>query len=95
MKRGDKVVCINDKVPLAGGAIVKDANLTEGEVYVVRWYGKEVHYTLGTYYGVKLEGIDSKFGDAWATPDCAYDANRFRPVVEPKIETKIKVEEPV
>lgn len=93
MKPGDKVICIDDKVPLAGGAVVKDANLTEGEVYVVRWYGIETHYTLGTYYGVKLEGIDSKFGDVWATPDCAYNASRFRPLVEPKTQRELEVAE--
>lgn len=93
MKPGDKVVCIDDKVPLAGGAVVKDGNLTEGEIYEVRWYGKETHYTLGTYYGVKLVGVDSKFGDAWATPDCAYDARRFRPVVSPKNEKVLEVSE--
>lgn len=79
---GCEVVCIDDKVPLAGGATVKDANIAEGQVYTVRWVGMAHLYTLGDYLGVKLEGVDSKFGEAWGVPDAPYAARRFRPVVK-------------
>lgn len=82
---GMAVVCIDDKVPLAGGATVKDANITEGQVYRVRWVGMAHLYPIGDYLGVKLEGVDSKFGEAWGVPDAPYAARRFRPVVKDPI----------
>lgn len=79
---GCDVVCIDDKVPLAGGGMVKDTNITEGTVYRVRWVGMAHVYTLGDYLGVKLEGVDSKFGEPWGVPDAPYAARRFRPLVK-------------
>lgn len=79
---GAEVVCIDDKVPIAGGGVVKDANITEGVVYKVRWLGMAHLYPIGDYLGVKLEGIDSKFGEPWGVPDAPYAARRFRPVVK-------------
>ncbi|MDI6027030.1 hypothetical protein QBK99_12600 [Corticibacterium sp. UT-5YL-CI-8] len=78
---GMQVVCIDDKVPLAGGSTVKDANITEGQIYSVRWVGMAHLYTIGDYLGVKLEGVDSKFGGVWGVPDAPYSARRFRPLV--------------
>lgn len=82
---GQEVVCIDDKVPLAGGGVVKDAAITEGQVYRVRWVGMASHYVFGDYYGLKLEGIDSKFGEAWGEPDAPFAARRFRPLVKDKL----------
>ena len=82
---GQQVVCIDDKVPLAGGGTVKDANITEGQIYTVRWVGMAHLYVVGDYLGVKLEGIDSKFGEAWGVPDAPYAARRFRPLVKDPI----------
>lgn len=79
---GCEVVCIDDRVPLAGGGVVKDANITEGQVYRVRWVGMAHLYTLGDYLGVKLEGADSGFGEPWGVPDAPYAARRFRPIVK-------------
>lgn len=79
---GVEVVCIDDKVPLSGGGVVKDANITEGQTYVIRWVGMAHLYTLGDYLGVKLEGVDSKFGEPWGVPDAPYAARRFRPLVK-------------
>lgn len=79
---GCDVVCIYDKVPLEGGITVKDANITEGQIYRVRWVGMASHYVFGDYLGVKLEGVDSKFGEAWGVPDAPYAASRFRPLVK-------------
>lgn len=76
-----QVQCIDDTVPLENGATVKDANITAGEVYTVRWIGNASHYVFGDYLGIKLEGIDSKFGEAWGMPDAPYAARRFRPLV--------------
>lgn len=78
---GMEVQCIDDQVPLEGGITVKDANITEGQIYRVRWVGMASHYVFGDYLGVKLEGIDSKFGEAWGVPDAPYAATRFRPLV--------------
>lgn len=78
---GMDVVCIDDKVPLAGGGVVKDANITEGQTYTIRWVGMAHLYTLGDYLGVKLDGVDSKFGEPWGVPDAPYAARRFRPLV--------------
>lgn len=79
---GQEVVCADDKVPLEGGIVVKDANITEGQVYRLRWIGMASHYVFGEYLGVKLEGVDSRFGEAWGVPDAAYAARRFRPLVK-------------
>jgi hypothetical protein len=79
---GAQVICVDDKVPLENGATVKDANITEGETYTVRWVGMASHYVFGSYLGVKLEGIDSKFGEAWGLSDAPYAAKRFRPLVK-------------
>lgn len=82
---GQQVVCIDDQVPLEGGASVKDANLTDGDIYTLRWVGMASHYVFGDYLGVKLEGIDSKFGEAWGVPDAPYAARRFRPLVADRL----------
>jgi hypothetical protein len=82
---GQEVVCIDDKVPLEGGAIVKDAAITEGQVYRIRWVGMASHYVFGDYLGVKLEGVDSKFGEAWGVKDAPFAARRFRPLVNDPI----------
>ncbi|MBZ9921810.1 CAP-Gly domain protein [Mesorhizobium sp. BR1-1-7] len=82
---GVEVVCIDDQVPLADGTSVKDANITEGQTYRLRWVGQATHYVFGGYLGVKLEGVDSKFGEAWGVPDAPYNAKRFRPLVKDPI----------
>jgi len=79
---GVEVICIDDQVPLEGGKFVKDANITEGQTYRVRWVGMASHYVFGDYLGVKLDGIDSRFGEAWGVPDAPYAARRFRPLVK-------------
>ncbi len=79
---GCEVICIDDKVPLAGGSFVKDANITEGQTYRIRWLGMAHLYTIGDYLGVKLDGVDSKFGEVWGVPDAPYAAKRFRPLVK-------------
>ncbi|WP_313666277.1 hypothetical protein [Shinella sp.] len=82
---GMQVVCIDDQVPLEGGKTVKDANLTEGDIFTLRWVGMASHYVFGDYLGVKLEGIDSKFGEAWGLSDAPYAARRFRPLVKDRL----------
>jgi hypothetical protein len=82
---GQEVVCIDDKVPLEGGVTVKDANITEGKIYRLRWVGMANHYVFGDYLGVKLEGINSGFGEAWGQPDAPYAARRFRPLVKDRL----------
>lgn len=79
---GCEVICIDDKVPLEGGAVVKDAAITEGTVYRLRWVGMATHYVFGDYLGVKLEGVDSRFGEAWGVKDAPFAARRFRPLVK-------------
>lgn len=80
-----EVVCIDDKVPLEGGAVVKDAAITEGTVYKIRWVGMASHYVFGDYLGVRLEGVDSKFGEAWGLKDAPFAARRFRPLVNDRL----------
>lgn len=82
---GVDVICIDDQVPLADGTSVKDANITEGVVYRLRWVGMATHYVFGDYLGVKLEGVNSGFGEAWGQPDAPYAAKRFRPLVKDPI----------
>ncbi|UYE95910.1 hypothetical protein KNLIENLN_00098 [Sinorhizobium phage NV1.1.1] len=82
---GQEVVCIDDKVPLEGGATVKDAAITEGQTYTLRWVGMASHYVFGSYMGVKLEGVDSKFGEAWGLKDAPFAARRFRPLVQDRL----------
>lgn len=82
---GQEVVCIDDKVPIMGGGSVKDASITEGQVYRIRWVGMESHYVFGDYLGVKLEGVDSKFGEVWGQADLPYAARRFRPLVKDRL----------
>jgi hypothetical protein len=82
---GCEVVCIDDQVQLMGGGTVKDAAITAGQVYRVRWVGMAKHYVFGDYLGVKLEGVDSKFGEPWGEPDAPFAARRFRPVVKDPI----------
>lgn len=82
---GVECVCVDDKVPIAGGGVVKDANITEGHVYRVRWVGMAHLYPVGDYLGVKLDGVDSKFGEPWGVPDAPYAARRFRPLVKDPI----------
>lgn len=82
---GMQVVCIDDKVPLEGGLTVKDANITEGEIYTLRWVGMASHYVFGEYLGVRLIGVDSRFGEEWGMPDAPYAACRFRPLVEDRL----------
>jgi hypothetical protein len=78
---GQDVVCIDDQVPIEGGRIVKDDAITEGQIYTLRWVGMASHYVFGDYLGVKLEGVDSKFGEAWGQKDAPFAARRFRPLV--------------
>lgn len=80
-----EVVCVDDKVPLEGGIVVKDAAITEGTVYKIRWVGVATHYVFGSYLGVKLEGVDSKFGEAWGVKDAPFAARRFRPLVKDRL----------
>ena len=82
---GQEVVCIDDQVPLMDGSSVKDANITEGQTYTLRWVGFADHYVFGDYLGVKLVGVDSKFGEVWGQPDAPYNAKRFRPLVKDPI----------
>lgn len=82
---GQDVVCIDDKVPIMGGAFVKDAAITEGQVYRLRWVGMATHYVFGDYLGVKLVGVDSKFGEAWGEKDAPFAARRFRPLVKDRL----------
>ncbi|WP_206681887.1 CAP-Gly domain protein [Mesorhizobium sp. NZP2298] len=82
---GQEVICIDDQVPLADGTSVKDANITEGTIYRLRWVGMATHYVFGDYLGVKLEGVNSGFGEAWGQPDAPYNAKRFRPLVKDTI----------
>lgn len=83
---GQEVVCIDDKVPLEGGAVVKDANITEGQVYRLRWVGMTTHYVFGDYLGVRLEGVQMHAGDtSYGDPDTPYAARRFRPLVKDPI----------
>jgi len=78
---GVQVVCIDDKVPLMGGQIVKDKYITEGEVYTLMWVGMVNNYVFGEYLGVTLKGVESRFGAENAQPHTPYNAKRFRPVV--------------
>lgn len=80
-----KVVCINDKVPIEGGVTVKDAQITEGQTYTLRWVGMANHYVFGDYLGVRLEGVITEFGKAYGVDDCPYAASRFRPLVNDPI----------
>lgn len=82
---GQQVVCIDDKVQLAGGTTIKDAAITEGEVYTVRWIGMHSNYVFAEYLGLRLVGVDSKFGEPWGDKDCPFAARRFRPVVNDPI----------
>lgn len=82
---GQQIVCVDDQVPLEGGKTVKDANLNEGDIFTIRWIGMASHYVFGEYLGVRLEGVDSKFGEAWGMPDAPYSAKRFRPLVQDRI----------
>jgi hypothetical protein len=76
-----QVICIYDKVPIESGVMVKDAQITEGEIYTIRWVGPTSHYVFGDYIGVRIEGIVAQFGMAYGDPDCPYNAKRFRPLV--------------
>lgn len=78
---GQDVVVVDDQVPLMGGTTIKDAVLTVGDVHRIRWLGMATHYVFGEYLGVKLEGVDSRFGEAWGIKDAPFNAKRFRPVV--------------
>lgn len=78
---GQEVVCVDDKVPLMGGAIVKDKEITEGQIYTIKWLGISNHYVFGEYLGVKLKGVDSRFGAENGMPHYPYNAKRFRPLV--------------
>jgi len=86
MKHGDKIVCINAKF----NHVANDQGLREGEVYTVRWYGPHSHYIDGDYYGVQLEEIVRGEDPAgYCDADLPFNAARFRPVVSPKVVTKI------
>ncbi len=76
-----QVVCINDQVPIEGGLTVKDARITDGQIYTLRWVGMTSHYVFGEYLGVRLEGIQMNEGMTYGEPDCPYAATRFRPLV--------------
>lgn len=78
---GQDIVVIDDQVPLIGGVTIKDAVLTVDDVHRIRWLGMASHYVFGEYLGVKLEGVDSRFGEPWGIKDAPFDAKRFRPVV--------------
>lgn len=80
-----KVVCVDDKVPIEGGGIVKDAYITEGQIYTLRWVGMTSHYVFGDYLGVRLAGIQMNETRDYGEPDCPYNARRFRPLVKDPI----------
>lgn len=82
---GQQVVCIDDKVPIEGGGIVKDAYITEGQIYTLRWVGMTSHYVFGNYLGVRLAGIQMNESRDYGEPDCPYNAGRFRPLVKDPI----------
>lgn len=84
MKPGDKVVCINDKFPF----VSLDQQIREGEIYTVRWAGNFTHYIDGSFYGIKLVEIDRGNDDGpegYGYADMPFRADRFRPVVAPKV----------
>ena len=81
LQAGMQVICIDDKVPIEGGVMVKDEQITEGEIYTIRWIGPTSHYVFGEYIGVRLEGVKMNQGMAYGEPDCPYAARRFRPLV--------------
>ncbi|MDX0007856.1 hypothetical protein GOB40_14055 [Sinorhizobium meliloti] len=82
---GMEVVCIDDKVPLEGGIVVKDAAITEGTVYKIRWVGVATHYIDGEFIGIKVEeimrGEDREFG----YHDMPFHSRRFRPLVNDRL----------
>jgi len=82
---GCDVVCIDDKVPLVDGTTVKDKAITEGEIYVIEWIGIVNNYVFGEYLGVRLKGVNSRFGAENAQPHTPYAARRFRPLVRDPI----------
>lgn len=82
---GMQVICINDQVPIEGGLTVKDARITEGQIYTLRWVGMTSHYVFGEYLGVRLEGIQMNEGMTYGEPDCPYAATRFKPLVKDPI----------
>ncbi len=89
MKPGDKVVCTNDKFP----GIKTDQLIREGEIYTVRWAGTFTHYVDGTFFGVKLAEIDrgaDNDSDGFGYDDMPFRADRFRTVVQPKVEKQIE-----
>lgn len=82
---GQQVVCVDDKVPLIDGSVVKDKAITEGQVYTLSWVGVAKHYVFGEYLGVCLEGIASRFGAEEGRPHMPYAARRFRPLVKDRL----------
>lgn len=89
MRVGDKVVCVNDKFPF----VSLDQQIREGEVYTVRWAGNFNHYIDGSFYGIKLAEIDRGNDDGpegYGYADMPFRADRFRPVVSPKVAKELE-----
>lgn len=89
MRVGDRVVCINDKFPF----VSLDQQIREGEIYTVRWAGNFTHYIDGSFYGIKLAEIDRRNDDGpegYGYADMPFRADRFRPVVEPKVQRELE-----
>ena len=92
-KPGDKIVCIDAK---RAPTTTLETGLKEGEVYTIRWIGVHRHYIDGDFLGVRLMEIDRGLDPSdLRDDDMPFRASRFRPVVEPKVGSKTKIEETV
>lgn len=79
MKRGDDVVCINDKT-----LPEQFLGIQAGETYTVRWAGRARSYLAGDYFGIRLVGVNRGICPEFGDDDPPFRASRFRPVVAPK-----------
>lgn len=94
MKPGDIVVCVDD-TGTAPNYNEIDPNypaqeIVEGQQYKLRYVGPAWLVYEGNYTGVKLEGVVRPHDDLSAVDDPAFRADRFRPVVEPKVQREME-----
>ena len=85
---GQKVVCVDDKIPCR--------SLANGSIYTIRWFGLHVDPHFGTNLCVRLAEINPRPEESEllkdypeALADVPYYASRFRPLVTRKTDISI------
>jgi len=85
---GQKVVCIDDKIPEPVASWDTLNGLTKGNIYTIRWIGMYKSTRHELHLCIRVEEIFRKPLDYYGI-ETPFNANRFKPLIEKKTDISI------